>query len=147
MTPARAILPLAAALSAGCASQPALTPVQLEAIQTREIDAPVDAAFRAAAGVMLDRGMIITLSDGSAGLIGAREWMDAPHAHTHATPDSPYAPVEVVVWVRSADPGRSLLRIQFGRGGLQDADAETVSRFAEDVGDRTLTAPRKGGTR
>ena len=149
MTAPRAILfVLTAAAAAGCAaSRPNLTTAQLDAIQTRQIDAPPDVAFRAAAGVMLDRGMMITLSDGGAGLIGARAWMDAPQSHAQNAPDSPYATTQVVAWVRPSAAGHSLLRVQFGRGGLTAADAEVVSRFAEDVARRTLVAAPKGSMR
>src|SRR5262245_10068719 len=72
LTPAWALVP---ALAAGCADPPPMvTPEQLAAIQTVEIDTTRDEAFRAAAAVMIDRGMVIAMSDFNAGLVSSGRW-------------------------------------------------------------------------
>lgn len=121
---------------AACAPTPSkLAPAQIEAIQTRRIDAPPDAALRAAAGIMLDRGMVITMSDFSGGLVAGSAW-SAPGPHTHG-PDQRLA--EVVVWVRPDGRG-SLMRVQPIRSSVPLADADLVSRIAGQVSQRALMA-------
>ncbi len=142
MMSARLILLLAlAAAPAGCASSPNLTPSQLSELQTRRIDAPSDVAFRSVVGVMLDRGMFITLSDGGAGLVGA---MVGPNGQAccNTTSGNPLgAPAAIVVWVRADPAGGSMVRVQFSHCGLAAHDREPVSRFVDDVDRRTLRAP------
>lgn len=148
MRGALAIILLAlTAIPAGCVSTPSLAPAQVEEMQTRRIDAAPDVAFRAVAGVMLDRGMIIVLSDASAGLIGASGSAQGQCSHGHTSPGAPDAPTQIVVWVRPDTVGTSLIRVQFSQGGLTSTDRELVSRFAEDVGKRTLAASTKRSAR
>lgn len=124
----------------GCAapSTPKLTPEQMSALQTREIDAPVDATFRAAAGVMMDSGMAISMSDHAAGLVSGANWGYIGGVnHAYRTEWG-----GVLVWVRSAGPGRSSMRVSFGEG--TNPEAEPVSRFAAQVQERVMMASEPG---
>ncbi len=133
-------VPSACVLITACApTRSNLPPVELEAIQTRSIDAPADAVFRAAAGVMLDRGMVITMSDYPGGLVSGMIWIGVPHASPHAiTPGHTFS--EVVVWVRPDGRGRTLMRVQPVSSAVPVPDAEVVSRIAARVAERTLIA-------
>lgn len=137
---------VAGALGACTSTGTRPSPVQAEAIEVRNVAAGRDEAFRAVAGVMLDRGMMVTLSDHSAGIIGGATWAGSPYAqHTH-TPDSLNGPDAVTVWVRPASARESILRIQFAYGGSPRRDAAAVSRFATDVSERLMMAPLARGT-
>ncbi len=142
---APAVCALALALGACASTRPPMSPAQLDVIESRPIEAPPDAAFRAAAGVMLDRGLVITLSDRSAGLVGGSTWIYGPIVDGAHHPGSLNAPVEIIAWVRPDPAGRSILRAQFAKTGIPAADADQVSRFAEEVGARALiaAAPRR----
>jgi hypothetical protein len=129
-----------AALAACGPTRSALSPARIDAIESRPIDAAPDAAFRAAAGVMFDRGMFITLSDQGAGLVAGSSWYSGPASdgvHVHASTN---APTDVTVWVRPDSAGRTILRVQFARAGIPEPDAAQVSRFADEVGRRALMA-------
>ena len=127
---------------AGCADR-TYTPQQLDAIQTRPINAPSDVTFRATVGVMLDRGMRITLSDGDAGLVGAI--VDGIGADGCAQCQAGGGPnvAEVIAWARPDGNGRSLLRIQFVRSGIVENSSDAAARFAEDVARRTLMSTQQ----
>ena len=47
-----------------------------------------------------------------------------------------------LVWVRSAGPGRSSMRVSFGEG--TNPEAEPVSRFAAQVQERVMMASEPG---
>jgi hypothetical protein len=119
---------------AGCAAAPAtiLTPEQVAAIQTRDVEASPDRAFRAAAAVMLDRGMVIAMSDFNAGLLGAGAWgYAAGVGRAELRPGS-----GLVVWMRPAGPARTTMRVKFAAGDSEEA----TSRFVEQVERRLLAS-------
>ena len=67
----RTILPvllLNVSLLCGCMG-PQLSQAQLNAIETREIDAGMDATFTAASGALFDAGYTVSMSDRQAGLL------------------------------------------------------------------------------
>ncbi len=144
MNPARALaVTLATAALAACApTSRTLAPEALEAVQTRTVEAQPDAAFRAAVGVLLDRGMIVTLSERGAGLVAASTYLAGP-GHDHAaSPGVLNGSEAIVVWVNPVAPGRCNLRIQHVRAGGVVADAGSPSAFAAEVDQRLVMAAR-----
>jgi hypothetical protein len=127
------VAPLAAGCAAGGTTVP-LTPSQREAIESRTVDAPSDATFRAAAGVLMDRGAVITMSDASAGLVAGRQW-----GFVYCGQPCLYCADHTLVWVRRAGPARSELRVQM-IGGSGSASADAVTEFARQVSERTMMA-------
>jgi hypothetical protein len=143
MTP-RAVFAVACLLLAaayGCEGpQPAATArtgEQLAAIQTTQVEASRDDTFRAAAAVMIDRGMMITMSDFSAGLIRAGQWGYSGGIGRASLVTGP----GLVVWVHSDEPSRTTMRVSFDQGTSQ----EGVNRFVEQVQNRLLAAAEPRG--
>lgn len=58
---------------AGCQTAPPLTQAQITALETREVDAPADEAYAAAASALFDAGYTIAMSDKAAGLLTGRQ--------------------------------------------------------------------------
>ena len=87
MKPAHAALALIL-FAGGCASQSpivAMTPTQQDALQVRELDAPPDRAFSAAANTLVNAGYTIELTDGEGGLLTAFRREDPSVARHVAT--------------------------------------------------------------
>lgn len=75
-------------LLAGCASQSpivSISPTQQDAIQVRDLDAPPDRAFSAAANTLVNAGYTILLTDGEGGLLTAYRREDPSIARHTAT--------------------------------------------------------------
>jgi hypothetical protein len=79
----RAIAPaLLVACSGGCAS-PLLGPAQLDALHTRQYDAPAEATFNATANALIDMGYHIGVTDADGGILAASRRRD-PSIAEHA---------------------------------------------------------------
>ena len=121
---------LSCLLLCACAAEPVLTPAQREALEVRTIEAPADQTLRAAAGVLMDQGYLITLSDADAGLVGGTSW----HSMMQAQRQYHRPEERAAAWVRPLGPQRSALRF---RGG-PTPDQRRISNFARQVSERTL---------
>lgn len=137
----RSMLPLAALAAAApmtaCApTRPALTRDQVDAIEVRHIDAAPDDTFRAAAGVMLDRGMVIVLSDRDAGRVSGVLWIGNPWI----TPRPYDHDSQIEIFIRPAPDAGSLMRVHLTRYAEPVHDHDKVAAFAGDVRQRTLVA-------
>jgi hypothetical protein len=135
-------------VAGACASEgPALSPAQREALETRPVDTPADQALRAAAGVLMDQGMIISLSDAGAGLVAGRSWVGGGMSEVRS-PRSRLFSSSILVWVRPLDAGRSEIRVQVTLPGGGGPDERRVSDFVRQVHERTMmwsgTLPPKG---
>jgi hypothetical protein len=73
---------LLVACSGGCAS-PVLGPAQLDALHTRQYDAPADATFNATANALIDMGYHIGVTDADGGVLAAARRRD-PSIAEHA---------------------------------------------------------------
>jgi len=63
------LLALIVLFQSGCAATRTYTQAQLNAIETREVDADMEATFSAASGALFDAGYTIAMSDRNAGLL------------------------------------------------------------------------------
>ena len=63
------LMTVTAILAQGCVSEPEYTQAQLTAIETRQVDADMDATFRAASSALFDSGYTIAMSDRTGGLL------------------------------------------------------------------------------
>jgi hypothetical protein len=75
-------LALLVACSGGCAS-PMLGPAQLDALHTRQYDAPTEATFNATANALIDMGYHIGVTDADGGVLAAARRRD-PSIAEHA---------------------------------------------------------------
>jgi hypothetical protein len=112
---------------AGCKTPPPrLSPEQLEALETRELDGNRDDVLRAAAAVLLDKGFFYVASDGDAGLITAVQGFNAE---------------TLSVWVRQVAPGRAQVRLQaraYAYEPYRVANQAFVTKFWASVQRRML---------
>jgi hypothetical protein len=133
----RPLLAASAMILGGCATgQPRpLSPEQLSAIQTREVDWDQAAAFQAAAAVLLDDGYLFTMSDSAAGLVAGSRMGGGVEDH-------------VTVWVQAISDHRSAVRVDYFNPYGWTPDRDRVTRFATKLNERALAyAPASGGTR
>jgi hypothetical protein len=121
----------------GCSAPPRPPPEQLDAIQTVLVDAPRDEVYRAAAGVMMDNGLVLVLSDFGAGLLSAGRWGEVEHSG-HAEHPGPRSHPPLLVWVRRDGAACTRMRVSL-------EEAEDVRRFADQVRARCLAAAPMAG--
>lgn len=127
-------------LGACAPSEPKLSAMQWEAVETRTVDAGTALTYRCVAETMLDRGYVILVSDSAAGLIRGARTM-APEYNNEDASAPLYGtlwPGEIVVYVREEAPGRTRVRTQMREGGARIADEARVKEWAADVQKRAL---------
>lgn len=138
----RSVFPIAtlALLPAGCATQSpmvAMSPVRQDALQVRDLDAPMPRAFAAATNALVNAGYTIEVTDGEGGLLTAWRREDpsiAEHAAVltlttlltlgHAPTTAPPHYYAVCMQLLPGTAGRSSVRIcLYGHGNLKTEEA------------------------
>jgi hypothetical protein len=116
-------------LLAGCASQPVYTQAQLNAIETRSVEADFDETLDAASGALFDAGYIIAMSDREGGLItGTQTMQDTGWAAFWGT--APYfRSLAISIQIRSDTPDRSLVRIKTQVNGQTRVDKTAIEKI------------------
>jgi hypothetical protein len=113
----------------GCSSAPKYTQAQLNAIESREVDADVAATFNAASGALFDAGYTIAMSDRQAGLItgtkadskqSERIWISAGIEDVHFA---------VSIQIREAGPKRSIVRVKTSVNGEPRVDKKAIDEI------------------
>ncbi len=125
-----AIAAAAVALSAGgCAATPALTQSQLNAIETRVVEAAFDETFDAASGALFDAGYIIAMSDRTGGLLTGTQVIEASawDQFWGASPYAKHLAISVKVWAESAR--QSLIRIKTQVNGRTKVDQVAINEI------------------
>ncbi len=116
-------------LLGGCASQPVYTQAQLNALETRSVEADFDETFDAASGALFDAGYIIAMSDREGGLItGTQTKQDTGWAAFWGT--SPYfRSLAISIQIRTDTPDRSLVRIKTQINGQTRVDETAIKKI------------------
>jgi hypothetical protein len=116
-------------LLAGCASEPVYTQAQLNAIETRSVEADFDETFDAASGALFDAGYIIAMSDREGGLItGTQTKQDTGWAAFWGT--SPYyRSLAMSIQIRTERSNRSLVRIKTQINGQTRVDQTAIEKI------------------
>lgn len=162
--------------SMGNGGRPAPEPESIDAIETRQIAAPRDAVLRAAATVLLDEGYAYRMSDHAAGLIsgfrlhndtmsaeyyargGGMGMVISGYGYCRSVPPSMYGTAmyntcpsaisdSVWIWVRPADRGRSLVRIQLWASNDRVLSEPEVTQFAALIEQRLMAEAPSASTR
>jgi hypothetical protein len=110
----------------GCATTPKYSQAQLNAIETREVEANLDETFNAASGALFDAGYTISMSDRQAGLLTGTQAKDrsAERFWINAyTKDTQYA---VSIQVREVTPKRCSVRMKTSRNGEPRVNKEAI---------------------
>lgn len=147
MSVLRGILATAVAVAAtigaaGCTSAPKMSPTQMDALQTREVEAAPDASFAAATNALLDAGYRIELCDADAGLLTAQMREDPPVAANvavivgsavlsmgHYVTDLPPTFRVICLQVMPMSPRRSKVRIRCFENAAAKDEPQTVEQI------------------
>src|SRR5262245_6341780 len=120
---AGALLPLG-----GCTATPKLTQAQLNAIESRVVEADYDATFDAASGALFDAGYIIAMSDRPGGLLTGTQVVE-PEGWDQCWngPDPRFQAISVQV--RHKEASRSTVRIKTQVNGRTRVDQAAIDQI------------------
>lgn len=124
------VLAAAAALGhlGGCTSAPRYTQAQLNAIETRVVEADFDATFDAASGALFDAGYIIAMSDRPGGLITGTQVTEAAGWDQFWGGPDPRL-LAISIQVRSKEPDQSIVRIKTQVNGRVRVDQAAINKI------------------
>lgn len=119
----------AAILLAGCAAAPVYTQAQLNAIETRVVEAGAAETFDAASGALFDAGYIIAMSDRTGGLLTGTQVIEAS-GWDQFWGTAPYAKhLAMSVQVRAENDRQSLIRIKTQVNGRTKVDQAAINEI------------------
>lgn len=113
----------------GCVSSQKYTQAQLNAIETREVDASLEETFSAAASALFDAGYTIAMSDRLAGLITGKKSRSQAAARlliSYAIEDTHFS---VSIQVREVSPERCTTRIKTAVNGEPRVKKEAIDEI------------------
>jgi len=119
---------LATLAFSGCvARQPPLTQAQMNAIETREVDATLDQTYRAASSALFDAGYTIAMSDRSAGLLTGERGIDrsAERAWNSYVQDTKF---RMSMQIMEMDSQRTSVRIKTSVNGESRTDQRAIDQ-------------------
>ena len=110
--------------------QPSLSQAQLNAIETRDVDAGFNDTFSAATGALFDAGYTISMSDRQAGLVTGTKSVDRSRQRRFSQDvtieDTDYA---VSILVRKYGPQRSSVRVKTSVNGQPVLDKQSIDQI------------------
>jgi hypothetical protein len=120
---------VSALVAAGCSSQPAYTQAQLNAIETRVVEAAFDETFNAASGALFDAGYIITMSDRQGGLVTGEQTRKVSGWELWFGTSGYYQGLAATIQVRTANPDRCLVRVKTAVNGQTRVNKEAIDEI------------------
>jgi hypothetical protein len=120
---------LAAVVILGCQSKPVYTQAQLNAIETRLVEADFDETFNAASGALFDAGYIITMSDREGGLVTGDQRKKASGWDTIFGDGRYYHHWTVTIQVRESAPDLCRARIKTAIDGETEVNLEAIQEI------------------
>lgn len=124
------LLALLLCTSAGCTFGPKLTQAQMNALETREVDASFSQTFNAASSALFDAGYTISMSDRDAGLLSGtksnnrraeRFWLKNQNIE-----DDNFA---ISVQIREDSPNRCSVRVKTSVNGEPRIDKNAIDQL------------------
>jgi hypothetical protein len=115
---------------AGCSMGPELTQAQMNALETREVDAGFNETFNAASNALFDAGYTISMSDREGGLLtgtkadnkrAERAWFNNPGIE-----DDQYT---VSIQLRETGPQRCSVRVKTSTNGEPVVNRKAIDQF------------------
>ncbi len=113
----------------GCASTPKYSQSQLNAIETREVEASLDETFNAASSALFDAGYTISMSDRQAGLITGTQAVDRSAQRFWVSvyiEDTRYA---LSIQIREESPSLCAVRCKMSKNGQPYVDKEAIDQI------------------
>ena len=119
---------IAGLILTACATPEHYTQAQLNALETRIVEADFTDAFNAATGALFDDGYIITMSDREGGLMTGHQTKQPTGWELFWGP-YPYANLAISIQVRESTPNQCLVRIKTATNGATRVDREAIQRI------------------
>lgn len=116
-------------LCAGCAVQPRYTQAQLNAIETREVDASFDETYKAAASALFDAGYIIAMSDRPAGLVTGQKKNSRAAQRFWISPYIEDVQYQLSIQVIEIEPQRCTVRVKTAVNGESRVQKKAIDQI------------------
>lgn len=113
----------------GCRSEPRYSQAQLNALETREIDAPLAETFTAASNAMFDAGYTIAMSDRAGGLLTGTKRHDRKRDEMFVKKSNRWVDYTLSVQVRRLEPKVSAVRVKTAINGEPRVDLAAIDEF------------------
>ncbi len=107
---------------------PHLSQAQLNALETREVDADFVATFNAASGAMFDAGYIVTMSDRQAGLLTGTKSIDRSRQRRWGNPQAEDTDFAISIMIRETSPRRSSVRVKTSINGQSRVNKKAIDQ-------------------
>lgn len=120
---------LVALALAGCQAEPKYTQAQLNALETREIDADLAASFNAASNALFDAGYTIQMSDRAGGLLTGTKSYDRKRDNAWVKDRNRWKTFTLSVQVRRLDPKLTAVRVKTAINGEPRVDLASINEF------------------
>lgn len=120
---------LGVAIALGCQTTPKYSQAQLNAIETREVDATFDATFNAAASALFDAGYTVAMSDRSAGLLTGSAGKDNSAARVWISPYIADSRFVLSMQVRQLNPNLCAVRVKTSVNGEPRVDKAAIDHI------------------
>jgi RNA polymerase-binding transcription factor DksA len=116
-------------LAIGCVSTQQFTQAQLNAIETREVEASMNETYNAASGAMFDAGYTIAMSDRQGGLLTGTKAVDRSAERywiSHYIEDTKFT---VSIQVRETTPKNCTVRVKTSINGAPKVDKKAIDEL------------------
>ena len=116
-------------LLTGCNAENQLSQAQLNAIETREVDASINETYNAASGALFDAGYTISMSDRAGGLITGTKAHDRSADRlwvSHYIEDTKFA---VSIQIREIGPKSCTIRVKTSINGEPKVDKKAIDEL------------------
>lgn len=116
-------------LLTGCQESNQLSQAQLNAIETREVDANMSETYNAVSGALFDAGYTIAMSDRQGGLLTGTKAVDKSTDRfwiSHSIEDIKFV---VSIQIREISPKVCTVRIKTSRNGVPKVDKKAIDEL------------------
>jgi hypothetical protein len=113
----------------GCNESNQLSQAQLNAIETREVDADMSETYNAASGALFDAGYTIAMSDRQGGLLTGTKAIDRSSDRfwiSHSIEDTKFV---VSMQIRETTPKVCTVRIKTSKNGVPEVDKKAIDEL------------------
>ena len=113
----------------GCNASNQLSQAQLNAIETREVDANINETYNAASGALFDAGYTIAMSDRQGGLLTGTKAIDRSSDRFWVSPYIEDTKFTVSMQIRETSPKVCTVRIKTSRNGASKVDKKAIDEL------------------
>jgi hypothetical protein len=118
-------------LLTGCLSnqENKMSQAQLNAIETREVDASINETYKAASGALFDAGYTISMSDRAGGLLTGTKAIDRSAARLWYSPYIEDTKFAVSIQIREIAPNSCTVRVKTSINGAPKVDKKAIDEL------------------